>query len=122
MTTKEGKPCGAKPKPGTDLCPWHSPEHLANRAEYTRRGGLGKSNRARLGKIIPRADLTAEEILGLLGGAYLEILAGERDPSHGSALSTMARTMLEVRRVAELEVHLTEMSQRIGDLANKLGA
>lgn len=121
MTTKEGKPCAARPKPGTDLCPWHSPEHVANRKEYQRRGGYGKSNKARLAKLLPTAELSAAEILGLLAGCYLEIIAGERDPSQGAPLSSMARTMLEVRRVAELEEQLNEMFRRLGEFTAKVG-
>lgn len=122
MTNKDGKPCSAKPRKETDLCPWHTPEIAAARGDASRRGGLGRSNKARLAKTLPRADLSAAELVGLLGGVYLEIIAGEREASQGPSLASLARTMLEVRRVADLEGKLAAIEQRMGDLAERVGA
>jgi hypothetical protein len=66
-TTRDGKPCAAHPRPGTDLCPWHSPDLAARRAEWSARGGAGRSNKQRAKRALPAEPLTAEEVHSYLG-------------------------------------------------------
>ncbi|MDP9470205.1 MAG: hypothetical protein M3Q71_05990, partial [Chloroflexota bacterium] len=64
-TTKDGKPCAARPRPGTDLCPWHSDDLADRRREWSRRGGTNSSSKARARRQIPDGAMSAAEICGL---------------------------------------------------------
>jgi hypothetical protein len=118
-TTKGGKPCGARPRPGTELCPWHSPDLAERRAEWSARGGAGRSNKQRAKKALPADPLTAEEIHSYLGVVFRGVIGGKIEPGIGTAAASIARAMIDVAKVAEFESQLAEMRRDLADLTER---
>jgi len=104
--TKDGKPCAAKPRPGTDLCPWHTPELADRRREWSRTGGRNSSNKARARKALPAAVMTAEELHAWLGIVFKKVITGTIEPGVGNAAANLARAITDVGRAAEIAERL----------------
>jgi len=109
--TATGKPCGAKPRPGTDLCPWHAPDLAERRKEWSRRGGANSSNKARARKALPNGTLTMAEVRGLLGITLRGVLAGKVEPGVGTACANIARALNEVTKTAEVEERIADLER-----------
>lgn len=120
--TRDGKPCGAKPRPGTDLCPWHSADLAERRREWSRRGGINSSNRARARKRIPDGALTTAETLGLLGIVFKGVIAVRVEPGVGTACATIARAMNDLVKTTEIEERIRELEQAAGIANRRRGA
>lgn len=120
--TKDGKPCAAKPRPGTDLCPWHDPQFANRRAEWSRRGGVNSSTKARARKQLPSESLTIDEIHGYLGRVFTGVIEGKLEPSVATAAANVARAMLDVAKVADFESQLTDLRRSIAELQEAEGA
>ncbi len=114
--TKGGEPCAAKPRPGTELCPWHSADLAERRREWSRRGGVNSSNKARAKKQIPDGTMSAGELGGLLGLVLKGVIAGKIEPGVGNAAANIARALVSVREASEFEERLTalEAAAQIG--------
>jgi hypothetical protein len=121
-TTKDGKPCGAHPRPGTELCPWHSPDLAGRRAEWSARGGMGRSNKRRAKKALPAEPLTAEEIHSYLGVVFRGVIGGKIEPGIGTAAASIARAMVDVAKVADFESQLSEMRRDLAALTDDRSA
>jgi hypothetical protein len=100
-TTQDGKPCAAKPRPSSDFCPWHDPALAGNRAEWSRRGGQGKSNARRAAKAV--AGMSLDDIDMLLGAALKGVLTNRFSPGQANAAASVARAMVVVREAGALE-------------------
>ncbi|MDP9355989.1 MAG: hypothetical protein M3Q71_10280 [Chloroflexota bacterium] len=111
--TKSGSPCGATPVPGAPLCAWHSPAWAEKRREWSRKGGAGRSNQVRAKKRLPAEALTLQEVQGLLGVAFKGVLAGRLEPNIGTALASIAKSMVAVAGAAEVEEQIAELRQMI---------
>ena len=110
-----------RPLPGRPYCMSHDPEQHAARQESRRRGGYGKSNKARLAKSIQVADLTASDTLRVLSGYYLRLAADDAaDRATGATLALMARAILEAVRVTDLEAQVVELQRVIADLSQAI--
>jgi hypothetical protein len=108
--TRDGKPCSARPRPGTDLCPWHSPDLAARRAEWSRRGGRNSSNKQRAQKALPAAP-TPDELQRTLGQALADVLSGALEPGRANAAAALGRTLLAIRESVEVEARLAALEQ-----------
>lgn len=111
-TTKEGKPCGATPRPGREWCAWHDPDLAARRDEWNRAGGQGKSNVNRARKRLP-SDL--QDVAGIILKALRDVEAGDLAPAQASAMSGLARAYCAVyesglvdQRIKDLEALIAE--------------
>ena len=113
-TTKEGNPCGAKPRPGSDLCPWHDPALAARRSAWSAKGGQQRSNRARANKELPAEPMTLAELHSWLGIAFKRVIAGTMDPPIATAAANVARTMADLAKAAEVEARLAEVERVLG--------
>ena len=111
-TTVAGKPCSARPVPGSTFCPWHAPDYAQRRQEWSRKGGEHKSNQARARKALPTGLLTASELQGLLGLVLKGTMAGTTSPPIGMACAALARAIIAVAGVAEFETRLAELERR----------
>ncbi len=107
---KAGQPCSAQAWKD-ELCRWHHPELEEQRAEARRKGGAARSNRARARKQIP-AVMSPDELAGWLSLLFAKVVAGITEPRIGTAAATIARTLLEVREVTDLERRLTALEER----------
>ena len=110
--TKDGKPCGAKPLPGSDLCPWHDPSWAERRQEWSRRGGKGKSNQARARKRLPAGVMTNTELLGLVGLTINAVLSGRVEPGIGNSVASLAKAYIAVAEAGAVE----RIEERLAEL------
>ena len=110
--TKDGKPCAAKPLPGSDRCPWHDPAWADRRQEWSRRGGKGKSNASRAKKTLPAEPMTDAEVHAWLGVVFKRVIVGTMQPGVATAAGSVARAMVVVRQASELEDRLAELERR----------
>jgi hypothetical protein len=94
--TKGGKPCDAKPRPGTAFCPWHDPALTENRSEWSAKGGANRSNQARAKKDLPTEPLTNAEVHAYLSLAFRQTLVGKMEPGVLNALSTASKALADL--------------------------
>ncbi len=110
---KNGKPCSATPVPGLGRCAWHAPEWAEQRREWSRRGGKGKSNAARMRRQLPEA-MTPGEIQSLLGAVLKGVVAGRVEPGVGNAAANLGRAIVAVREATEYEERLAALEAAAG--------
>ncbi len=108
-----GQRCDAKPVRPSGWCYWHDPALEAQRSEGRRRGGAARSNKARAKKQLPDNVLTLQEVQGLLGVAFKGVLAGRLEPNIGTALASIAKSMVAVAGVAEIEEQIAELRRLV---------
>lgn len=111
-TNKDGRPCSARPLPGGNRCPWHSPELAKRRHEWSVRGGQNRSRKARAQKAADGLDLA--EVAGLLGITLKLVIAGKVEPAQASAAASVARALVAVREVSAVEERLRELEAIAG--------
>jgi hypothetical protein len=110
-TNKSGKPCSAKPLPGSDRCPWHDPAWDERRKEWSVRGGHGKSNRVRAAKRLPDNVLSTDELRGVLGKTLKDVISGDLEPAVGNAAASIARAYVAVTEAGAVETLQTEVEE-----------
>lgn len=113
-TNKQGERCRARALPGSDFCISHDPNRVVELAEWRRKGGRAKSNKARIRKQLPDAVLTPAELQGLLSKAIRDVLAGTLEPGPANAAGGLARALVTIQESAELEQRLTELERQAG--------
>ena len=113
-TTAAGSPCSAQPVRPSGFCYWHDPALAAERDAARRRGGRGKSNRARAAKRLPEEVLTPATLQGLLGRTLREVIAGRVAPGVANAAATLGRAIVAVREATELEERLRALEAAAG--------
>ena len=109
-TTQGGAPCNAQAWQ-EELCRWHHPSLAAERKEWSRKGGHERSNASRARKALPR-DLrdTLDALYRVLQG----VEDGTVEPARANAVATVARAIVAVQEVGELERRLGELESRAG--------
>jgi hypothetical protein len=110
-TNKSGKPCSAKPLPGSELCPWHDPAWAERRKEWSVRGGHGKSNRARAAKQLPAGVLSNDQLRGVLGVTIAKVLSGAVEPGVGSSVASLARAYVAVTEAGAVETPQAQVDE-----------
>ncbi len=110
---KSGKPCAAAPLPD-GLCRWHSPTWEAKRREWSAKGGAQRSNANRVRKQIPDGLLTTAELRGLMGLVLKGVIAGKLEPGVATAAANVARAMIEIAKVVEVEERIAELERAAG--------
>ncbi len=111
---RDGKPCSAHVYDGQSWCRWHDPDRAQERAEWSRRGGAARSNKARARKQLAEQLMTINDIDALLCSALVKVAAGRLDPGVGSAMATIAKTVVGIRTAGELERRLDQLEQAAG--------
>jgi hypothetical protein len=109
-TRKDGQPCGAYALPGGDFCLAHDPARVDEVRAARERGGQGKANAARAGKLIPA---TLRPVLDGLLAAFADVRKGELDPRTGTALGSIAGAIVKVYQIGALEERVQAMEQYI---------
>ena len=110
-TNRDGSPCSAQPQRGRPWCVWHDPQLVERRAEWSRRGGHGKSNKARARKGLAGEAMSMRELHGLLSKAARDLVDGKLDPGPANALANIARSLEAVARTAELEAKVSGLER-----------
>ena len=113
---RDGSACQAKPRPGSDRCPWHTPALAEQRRAWSRKGGQSRSNKARTAKRLPSEVLTMSELQGVLCVVLRDVIAGKTEPGIGNCAAGLGRAIAAVAQVAEIEERLTalEAAAQIG--------
>ena len=121
-TTIEGKPCGAKPRPGAPWCPWHDPALIARRAEWSRKGGKGKSHDARARKALSGGLKDVATAQAVLLQVLARLYRGDFDPAVATAMASVARAIDALARTsahASMEEHLADLARQVAALTGK---
>ena len=113
-TNRDGNPCSAAPDPGTTWCRWHAPDREAERAEWRRKGGANRSNRARARKQLAGQVMSMSDMDAFLCASMVKVAAGRMEPGVGSAVATLARTVVAIRTAGEIERRLEHLEQVAG--------
>ena len=108
-TMKAGAPCRALAMSAARYCVTHDPARVTDLAEWRRRGGEGKSNKARAKKALPGSVLTPAEVQGLLGLTLRGVLAGTVEPGVANAAANLGRAIVAVREATTLEERLAAL-------------
>ncbi len=111
-TNQAGGVCSAAPGPD-GYCQWHSPANAEARAEWRKKGGSNRSNRARAKKQLADAGMTAGEVGGVLSGVLRDVVAGRLEPGVATAAATVARALVEVRKVSDLEQEVADLERLV---------
>jgi hypothetical protein len=111
---KGGEPCSAYVEPGASWCKWHDPSRAAERAEWARKGGAARSNRARAKKKLEASTLTIADIDSLLCRALVQVAGGKLEPVIGTSLASIAKTITGIRSAGELETRLEALERSAG--------
>ena len=101
--TKDGNPCSARPRPGSNRCPWHDERLSERRREWSARGGAARSNQARARRQLPAGVLTNEELRGLVGMTIKRVLTGTTEPAVGNSVAALARAYVAVTEAGAVE-------------------
>ena len=105
--TASGAPCNAQPwRDG--LCRWHHPALAAERAGWRRKGGEGKSSANRAAKRLPK-DLRG--VRDALLRALRDVEGGGLAAPQANAMAALARAVVAVHQVAELEGRVAVLEQ-----------
>ena len=111
---RTGDPCSAYVPEGESWCRWHDPSRAAEREEWRKRGGSNRSSRARARRQLASAVMAIEEIDAFLCASLVKVAGGRMEPSVGSAVATIAKTIVGIRTAGELEKRLEELERTAG--------
>lgn len=118
-TKADGSPCLAQPIRADGYCWWHSPALEQLRQEKRAQGGSNRSNKARAKKALPAEPMTAEEIRSYLGVVFKGVISGKIEPGVGTASATIARALLDVAKVAEVEDQVAQLRADMAAFAGR---
>jgi hypothetical protein len=115
--TKSGAPCRA-PALASGWCVSHDPNRVVEIAEYRRRGGQAKSNRARARRQLPIEPMGNDELRAWITVAFAKAMKGQMAPALLNALSNAAKTMAELQRESTIEERMSEIERKLGSRAS----
>lgn len=112
-TTRAGLPCTNVPLPDRSYCRFHDqePDSIAQRREWSRRGGEGRSTVRRAAKRIPPTLVGVQEVLHR---ALAGLESGELEPGRATAMSSVARALVTITEAADFEERLSELEKVAG--------
>ena len=113
-TNKDGSACSGQARPGRAWCSWHDPQLDARRAEWRRRGGVSRSNRARATKALPADLMSMPELQGALCRALRRVESGELEPGRANAMAALARAITSVVEAGEVQDRLAALETVTG--------
>jgi len=109
-TRKDGAACAAYALPGGAFCLAHDPARAAALRAARARGGRGKANAARAGKLVPAS---LRPILDGLYAVFAEVRAGTLEPRTGTALGSIAGAIVKVHQVGTLEERIAALEEQV---------
>ena len=107
---RSGERCGSPALPDSSYCFVHSPDHAEARRAASVKGGRNRSAQARARAAIPPA-MDAVELGGWLALVFRRVVAGQMEPKIGTAAAAIARTMMGVRELVEIEARLVALEE-----------
>ena len=121
-TNINNEPCQAQPIRPSGYCYWHDPERAGEREQKRREGGANRANKARARKTLPAEPLTAEEVRAYLGVVFRGVIAGKIEPGVGTAAANIARALMDVAKVAEVEQQVADLRRDMAAFSERRGA
>jgi hypothetical protein len=120
-TNADGDPCQAQPVRPSGYCYWHDPALAEERDRKRREGGANRSNKARAKKTLSAEALTAEEVRSYLGIVFKGVIGGKIEPGVGTAAANIARALMDVAKVAEVEQQVADLRRDLAAFAERRG-
>ncbi len=105
-----GSPCRAQVWRDR-LCRWHHPDLVAERDEWRRKGGAGRSNLNRADKRLPRSH---RDVRDALLRALSAVEAGDLEPAKAQAMSSLARAFVTVAESGDLDERVAALEAATG--------
>lgn len=109
-TTAAGRPCRARPRPGTPWCFAHDPSLAEVRADARRRGG---ANRAAVVRLTDRMPATVAALVEDVLASLADVRAGRMEPARGQAVASLARAALAAYQAEDVERRLDAIEQHL---------
>ena len=113
-TNQSGGPCGGYLPKGSTWCLWHDPDREAEREEWRRRGGENRSNKARARKQLAGQVMSVSDMDAFLCASMVKVAAGRMEPNVGSAVATLAKTVVAIRTAGETERRIEDLERQAG--------
>ena len=110
---KSGSRCSRPALAKKQHCLMHDGDSAELRREAGRKGGHARSNKSRAEKAMPDA-MTPEELSRWLSQVFTAVITGAMEPKIGIAAAGIARTLMVVREMGELEERLTALEAQAG--------
>ena len=111
--TKERQPCSAQARPGRSVCVWHDEELSQRRAEWSKKGGAGRSALARARRDLPK---TLADVAPVLYRTLTALESGDMEPQRATAMAAVSRALVAVAEAADLEERVAVLSARVTEL------
>ena len=99
---RDDSPCSAQARPGRRWCSWHDPDLAAQRTEWRRKGGAGKSNANRARKELGEAT-TLTGVQAALFRALGKVERGDLEPARATAMAALGRAIVAVAEAGAFE-------------------
>ena len=113
-TNRNGEPCSAHVYGGEVWCRWHDPARAEDRAEWSRKGGQARSNRARARRQLAGQVMSIDDIDAVLCVALTKVSEGAMEPGVGSSMAGIAKAIVGIRTASDLEKRLEELERSAG--------
>ena len=107
-TNQQGKPCGADHY-RDGYCRWHHPALEAERKVWSAKGGSARSNKQRAAKALPTELMSTDELSAWLTIQFRKLITGQLTPGVATASATVAKTIAEIQRAAQLEERMAQI-------------
>jgi len=85
-------------------------------------GREGDSTEAKARRTLKAGVLTAEDLRARLGIVFVDVIEGRTEPAVGTATATIARALLDVARVADVEEQVAQIRRDMAAFAERRGA
>jgi hypothetical protein len=105
-TRRDGQRCTAQALPGGQHCFAHSPELAERRKAASASGGRNKATSVRVARRMP-ANL--RDVLDTLMTVLAELHDGSLEPRVGSAMGSVAGTIIKLYEVSDFEARLSAL-------------
>ena len=103
-TTRAGQRCRARPMTGSSHCINHTAAVTdEQRRAWAARGGKNSAAKVRAQKTVPTEAMDAAELLSWLTVVFRRVITGQMAPPVGTAAASIARTITEISKAAEIE-------------------
>ncbi len=113
-TNRTGEPCSAHVYDGAEWCRWHDPARADDRAEWSRKGGHARSNRARARRQLADAVMSISDLDAFLCASLVKVADGHMEPNVGTAVASIAKAVLTIRTASDLERRLEALERQVG--------
>jgi hypothetical protein len=113
--TKGGERCRGNVVDSEGFCFTHSPELMDRRREGSSRGGKHKSSIVRLEKLMPER---LAPVYSKLETVLDQLHSGRLDPKIAHAMAAVARVMVSVLQVGEMEERLRTLEEKSQSIAD----